>query len=165
MVHTIKQSDPKGMHFIWFTPTSCSRAESQRPFKQSNDIDIIPVRSKTEGVDKDLAVNVDEGLQGGHVHLAEDIAKLVILIFKDFNIFRIFLKKNKTSFSTHTYSFNWVDSCVWALHWPLAPLCGPRGSPSTWRGWPRPPPRPEASAPPGARPHCGSGARSWDETT
>ena len=92
MVHTIKQSDPKGMHFIWFTPTSCSRAESQRPYKQSTDVDILPVRSKTEGVDEDLAVNVDEGLQGGHVHLAEDIAKLVILILKDFNIFRIFLK-------------------------------------------------------------------------
>ena len=52
----------------------------------------IPVRSKTEGVDEDLAVDVDEGLQGGHIHLAEDISKLVILIFKDFNIFRIFLK-------------------------------------------------------------------------
>ena len=95
MVHTIKQSDPKGMHFIWFTPTSCSRAESQRPYKQSTDVDILPVRSKTEGVDEDFAVNVDEGLQGGHVHLAEDIAKLVILILKDFNILRIFLKKNE----------------------------------------------------------------------
>ena len=66
-------------------------AESQRPFSQSVAV-FIPVRSKTEGVDEDLAVDVDEGLQGGHIHLAEDISKLVILIFKDFNIFRIFLK-------------------------------------------------------------------------
>ena len=64
--------------------------ESQRPFSQS--VEVLPVRSKTEGVDEDLAVDVDEGLQGGHIHLAEDVSKLVILIFKDFNIFRIFLK-------------------------------------------------------------------------
>ena len=77
------------MHFIWFTLTSLER-KSQRPYHST--FYPLPVRSKTEGVDQDLAVDVDEGLQGGHVHLAEDVAKLVILIFKDSNIFRIFLK-------------------------------------------------------------------------
>ena len=54
----------------------------------------LPVRSKTEWVDKYFAVDVNEGLEGWHVHLAKDVTELIVFIFKDFNVLRIFLKYN-----------------------------------------------------------------------